>query len=185
MGSARTRPPRALTKARHAQHCVTEGPNTSAVPTLPFCCTGEFRAGKYEGHGTETLANGAVYEGDFKAGVREGQGTYTTPSGAVYEGQFKAGLKEGEGSYTTAAGAAYLGEWRAGSRRGAGRTSTRTGRCMKASGEAGRRRGAARQSDLGVVVSTRPMEAAVDRDRNLDRDWNAPVCSVPCKLARK
>ena len=63
--------------------------------TLPFCCTGEFRAGKYEGHGTETLANGAVYEGDFKAGVREGQGTYTTPSGAVYEGQFKAGLKEG------------------------------------------------------------------------------------------
>jgi hypothetical protein len=48
---------------------------------------GEFKDGKFHGHGKYTYADGDVYEGGYKHDFRHGHGKYTYADGEVYEGK--------------------------------------------------------------------------------------------------
>ena len=52
---------------------------------------GEFRGGKFDGHGTYTFVNGGRYEGEFGADRPTGTGTYTTDDGEVFSGTWANG----------------------------------------------------------------------------------------------
>ena len=52
---------------------------------------GEYKDGKENGQGTETLPNVDKYVGEFKDGERNGQGTHTFPEGGKYVGDWKDG----------------------------------------------------------------------------------------------
>lgn len=71
---------------------------------------GRLSAGKQNGKGKDTGANGDIYEGDFADGLRQGKGTLTTKKGNHYEGDFTGGRLTGQGIYTWADGTRYSGE---------------------------------------------------------------------------
>jgi lipopolysaccharide transport protein LptA len=52
---------------------------------------GDFKDGKFHGHGTFTWTNGDVYVGEWKDGAMHGQGTFTTANGDKYVGEWKDG----------------------------------------------------------------------------------------------
>ena len=58
---------------------------------------------KQNGEGTETWADGAVYQGHFKDGKKEGFGKFLWADKAKYEGDFHNNL-EGKGCYVWSEG---------------------------------------------------------------------------------
>jgi hypothetical protein len=50
---------------------------------------GEFRNGKFNGHGTLTMTDGSVFEGDFQNGLADGVGRLTHADGTFEEGLFR------------------------------------------------------------------------------------------------
>ena len=50
---------------------------------------GEWKNGKQNGHGTETIPNVGKYVGEWRNGKTNGQGTLTFPNGHKYVGEFK------------------------------------------------------------------------------------------------
>lgn len=80
---------------------------------------GSFDAGRKQGRGRKTFANGDVYEGEWKDDRRNGMGRYVYGSqspwaGDVYEGQWLADRMDGQGSYQWARNERYSGNWKAG-----------------------------------------------------------------------
>ena len=71
-------------------------------------------AGQREGRGTDTFANGNVYEGEYKADKREGRGKYTLASGEVYDGEWKEGKMDGAFTFTFVNGDIYEGIFNSG-----------------------------------------------------------------------
>jgi serine/threonine protein kinase len=74
--------------------------------------SGEYKNGKYDGHGKYVYANGDFYEGDYKNGIIEGQGIYTFANGEKYTGQWRNGKNNGRGTYKQANGGVYIGEFK-------------------------------------------------------------------------
>merc|ERR1712232_1349430 len=79
-----------------------------------------WKAGKKEGTGTYTDADGHKYEGRFKDDKREGACTFTYFDGSKYEGNYVNDKKEGYGTFTYADGQKYEGSWINGKRHGKG-----------------------------------------------------------------
>ena len=52
---------------------------------------GEFKNGKFNGHGKLTWSDGKKYVGEWKNGKRNGQGTQTWLDGRKYVGEYKDG----------------------------------------------------------------------------------------------
>jgi len=76
---------------------------------------GEFRAGKKQGKGVKTWANGDRYEGEFADDHREGFGVYTWGggkwAGERYEGGYSNDRRHGFGIYRWPSGDVYAGPW--------------------------------------------------------------------------
>jgi len=51
----------------------------------------EIRAGKKEGRGVITYANGDIYDGEWKANKREGHGVWTCADSSTYRGEWQEG----------------------------------------------------------------------------------------------
>ena len=64
------------------------------------------------GQGTQTWADGDIYQGQWKNGKKDGQGTYTWKDRNKYQGQWKNGKKDGQGTYTFANGDKYAGDFK-------------------------------------------------------------------------
>jgi hypothetical protein len=75
---------------------------------------GEYRAGKENGRGVNTWANGDRYEGEFRDSKQNGRGVNTWANGDRYEGEFRDGKAHGPGIRTDASGQTYNGIWRDG-----------------------------------------------------------------------
>lgn len=90
--------------------------------------TGSWVAGKRNGSGEESLADGSVYRGDFRGDLRSGRGVQSGPDGSQYQGQFEAGLRHGRGALRRADGTSYEGEFSFGRADGKGRTAWLDGR---------------------------------------------------------
>ena len=81
---------------------------------------GEWKDGKYNGHGTYTFTYGNKYVGEWKDNKNNGQGTYTWADGSKYVGEFTDNKINGQGTYTYANGDKYVGEWKDNKRNGEG-----------------------------------------------------------------
>ena len=84
-------------------------------------------AGKKDGQGKMTYANGDVYEGGWRNGLRHDQGKMTYDNGGVYakdgdvyEGAWQDGLRHGRGTSRYANGNVYEGEYRDDKKHGRG-----------------------------------------------------------------
>jgi hypothetical protein len=75
---------------------------------------GEFRDDKLHGHGVYTFADGTRYEGEFRDDNFNGRGVLTGANGDRYEGEFRDDRANGRGIYTLAGGDRYDGDWRDG-----------------------------------------------------------------------
>jgi hypothetical protein len=62
--------------------------------------SGELIAGKANGHGVLTFANGDRFDGQWEEDALEGQGTATFSNGDSYKGEWHAGKRRGHGVYT-------------------------------------------------------------------------------------
>ena len=90
--------------------------------TLNFLYTGEpagwyagpMNAGKFEGRGIRSHADGERYEGDWRDGRRNGQGTVKFPNGTTYVGGFRDDKASGTGTLTDKNGTAFTGTWLSG-----------------------------------------------------------------------
>jgi TPR repeat protein len=102
--------------------------------------SGEFIAGKPNGHGIEQLPDGSTYDGDWIDGLRDGSGTLTLPDGSRYDGQFSHGERNGAGLYQGPAGR-YQGEWVDDVPQGQGRFDYIDGASYDGDWYAGRRNG--------------------------------------------
>lgn len=60
---------------------------------------GEYKDGKWHGHGTIKYQNGDQFVGDFQEGQINGKGVYTWKDGKYYTGEFSDGKRQGEGMY--------------------------------------------------------------------------------------
>ena len=59
---------------------------------------GEYKFGKFSGHGTYTWSNGSTYVGEWSSGKMHGNGIYRSADGKTsYEGEFKNGDRDGIG----------------------------------------------------------------------------------------
>ena len=59
---------------------------------------GEYKFGKFSGHGTYTWGNGSTYVGGWSSGRMHGYGIYRSADGKTsYEGEFKNGDRDGIG----------------------------------------------------------------------------------------
>ena len=59
---------------------------------------GEYKFGKFSGHGTYTWSNGSTYVGGWSSGRMHGYGIYRSADGKTsYEGEFKNGDRDGIG----------------------------------------------------------------------------------------
>ena len=80
----------------------------------------EYHAGKLNGHGVYTRANGDRYDGEWRDGKKNGYGVFTGANGDRYDGEWRDGNQNGHGVYTWANGESYDGEWRDGKANGTG-----------------------------------------------------------------
>ena len=82
---------------------------------------GDWINGKKCGNGTETWADGSVYEGTFESDQRHGRGIFRSgPKGDIYEGEWSRNHRHGLGIQTFSDGSKYRGEWRRGAIEGEG-----------------------------------------------------------------
>ncbi len=95
---------------------------------------GEFRNGKFHGHGTYTELDGSKYTnkyigeyiGEFKNGQINGDATYNGIDGTKYIGKFKNSKFHGQGTLIEPDGTKYIGEFKNGYFHGNGiRTSAK------------------------------------------------------------
>ena len=75
---------------------------------------GEWRDGKYHGHGTyywlaDNEYKGAKYVGEYRDNVRHGQGTFTFSNGYKYAGEWRDNVPNGQGTATHADGTVQEG----------------------------------------------------------------------------
>tara|TARA_B100000768_G_scaffold145679_1_gene138591 strand:- start:123 stop:464 length:342 start_codon:yes stop_codon:yes gene_type:complete len=70
---------------------------------------GEYKAGRYHGHGKLSYADGDAYEGQWREGEKHGHGKYSFATGDAYEGQWREGKKHGRGRFTFAKGIVEIG----------------------------------------------------------------------------
>jgi hypothetical protein len=73
---------------------------------------GEFRDGRFNGHGVYAYAGQGRHEGEYRDGKAHGPGVYLWENGSRYEGEFGDGKRNGKGSFTSAEGHRYDGEYR-------------------------------------------------------------------------
>lgn len=69
---------------------------------------GEFRDGKWNGHGVLTTSDGRRIEGEWTADEMS-RGSVAYPNGDKYNGELRRGRKAGFGTYTSASGGSYSG----------------------------------------------------------------------------
>jgi hypothetical protein len=72
---------------------------------------GGYQAGKMEGRGVYSWANGDRYEGEFKDDEFNGRGLYTWAAGERYEGAWVDGKPNGKGIKTERDGQVFSGTW--------------------------------------------------------------------------
>ncbi|MGQ0655690.1 MAG: C13 family peptidase [Betaproteobacteria bacterium] len=77
---------------------------------LPQSYEGEFKDGKYHGHGRLQDPDGRRYVGEFAHGRFHGQGRAEMPNGDLYEGEFRDGELTGQGTANLRDGTRYRGE---------------------------------------------------------------------------
>ena len=66
---------------------------------------GEYKFGKFSGHGTYTWSNGSTYVGGWSSGRMHGYGIYRSADGKTsYEGEFKNDARDGIGIEKSASG---------------------------------------------------------------------------------
>jgi hypothetical protein len=81
----------------------------SGKPTSHY--EGSYHAGKMDGHGVFTMANGDRYEGAFKDDEFNGYGIYTWASGERYDGMWADNKPNGQGIKTESNGEVFNGTW--------------------------------------------------------------------------
>jgi hypothetical protein len=81
---------------------------------------GDWKHGRWHGHGKATFANRDSYEGEYRADQRHGRGKYEWADGRVYDGEFKEDKRQGNGTFSWPDGAKYIGEFNQGQREGHG-----------------------------------------------------------------
>jgi len=81
---------------------------------------GQFRAGKRDGGGTYSYADGRRYVGQFLQGLYHGSGALSFADGTEYRGGFLRGKKHGMGSFMWPDGRKYVGMWQQGRTDGKG-----------------------------------------------------------------
>jgi len=72
-------------------------------PTGLAVYEGQFKRGKFQGHGKLQTPTGDVYEGGFENSLYEGEGTLRF-EGGLYTGSFKQGHFDGHGQIKVAGG---------------------------------------------------------------------------------
>ena len=82
---------------------------------------GDWRHGRWHGHGHATFANGDSYEGEYRFDQRHGRGIYSWNDGRVYDGVFAEDKRHGTGTFKWPDGATYVGDFVQGQREGKGR----------------------------------------------------------------
>lgn len=76
---------------------------------------GEWKGGKYHGHGSYTSAESDEYTGEWVNDTMEGKGRLMyRATGDVFEGTFVGGKPDGLGTYVSQADGEYQAEYRAG-----------------------------------------------------------------------
>ena len=71
----------------------------------------EYHAGKLNGHGVYTGANGDRYDGEWRDDKKNGHGIDTWANGERYDGEWRDGKANGTGIYTKPDGTTYNGNW--------------------------------------------------------------------------
>jgi hypothetical protein len=74
---------------------------------------GEWRDGRPHGRGVLVLTNGFRHEGEYRDGQRNGHGVASLANGSRYEGNFRDGRPDGFGTLTTGSDT-YSGTWAGG-----------------------------------------------------------------------
>jgi len=82
---------------------------------------GDWRHGRWHGHGRATFANGDSYEGEYRFDQRHGRGLYCWSDGRIYDGTFSEDKRHGKGAFKWPDGATYQGDFVQGQREGHGR----------------------------------------------------------------
>ncbi|AGO82894.1 Morn repeat domain containing protein [Pandoravirus dulcis] len=81
---------------------------------------GQWKAGRYHGHGVHIDGLGTRYEGGWKEGQRHGYAVARFADGGVYEGHWQDNARHGHGTSRYANGTIYEGEWRSNRHHGRG-----------------------------------------------------------------
>lgn len=110
-------------------HCAdAPHPTRSAVYSLPMADArgvarsyeGQWKAGRYHGHGVHIDGLGTRYEGGWKEGQRHGYAVARYDDGGVHEGHWQNNARHGRGASRYANGSTYEGEWRSNKYHGRG-----------------------------------------------------------------
>ncbi len=59
--------------------------------------SGDWRHGRWHGHGMASFSNGDSYEGEYKFDQRHGRGIYKWKDGRVFDGIFQEDKRHGKG----------------------------------------------------------------------------------------
>lgn len=82
---------------------------------------GEWRHGRWHGHGSAAFTNGDTYVGDYRFDQRHGKGKYCWKDGRMYDGDFREDRRQGKGFFHWPDGATYEGDFHQGKRHGKGK----------------------------------------------------------------
>jgi len=85
---------------------------------------GNYKYGKFYGHGRLIHKNGDYYEGAFINSLAEGQGKFVSFQGESYEGTWENNLPHGKGVHKSLNGDLYTGDFLNGKRDGKGELTT-------------------------------------------------------------
>jgi hypothetical protein len=77
----------------------------------PESYVGAWKSDQMHGRGKYKFASGSKYDGNFVNGAFEGIGTYTFSDGAVYKGSWKQNSMHGTGEYIDASKVKWTGEF--------------------------------------------------------------------------
>jgi hypothetical protein len=73
--------------------------------------SGQWKNGKFNGHGTIAYNGGDTYTGGYRMGKKHGRGVYTFKGGDTYTGGYRMNKKHGRGVYTFNDGNVFAGEF--------------------------------------------------------------------------